>query len=712
MINQKNGKPKPGFGFVIGILTLIMLLGLVGELHPARAMQELQTTNAVPWAWNDEYTYTPGTTLAADSSRNVLDNDTDDGFPLSLTAVKDSGTTLNLGTYEVLSDGTFTYTPPEPQTPTSPDFTGADAFYYRAYDGETQSNQAMVLLISTRQDNSPPPDGLGLGTCMGADCSFDGGCTASNNKIVSIEVGEVDDICTPEICNPITGVCVKDVGIYDFDVVLDPKAANIYAVGIWIEVNNTTATQSAITGENCYKSYLYPITQIEADVDVAGGLGPFWDLDKYDVCGDIKSADGLLTRTIKDVPITCTDEVLQGEIGAVVTWMSSTSATDNCDFLGTCPSESPKCWGGLAPIEVSNKNVDMALLKESLELNDYYDLQPEGYFDYTITIKNVPYDDPDIIGSDKVCYRSTGYIIEDDLLPYLKVDSIVSAVSNTLEYPDSTSKDLSTELRCVDINGVPTSCDYGSIVQITVQNNLPTMPYREKTQDPWGQRPITYPIPESTCLDQYHTITLKVQYQPPMGEDGYPDVPQNIYNKACVNGFQYDPWGGAQYIDPGTGQLIVGKASGNNCDDDIVITEVDLIYFQGTPQEESVLLEWETASEQYNLGFNLYRATSPSFVNAMKLTSEPIPPASMGGMAGGSYSYVDSYKLDPQATYYYWLEDIDISGGTVKYTLHGPVSVTLADASRIPEEPEPVDFPGRFPVEPGTYQIFLPSILQ
>ncbi len=43
----------------------------------------------------------------------------------------------------------------------------------------------------------------------------------------------------------------------------------------------------------------------------------------------------------------------------------------------------------------------------------------------------------------------------------------------------------------------------------------------------------------------------------------------------------------------------------------IAPTAVELASFTATPQAQSILIEWETVSEIDNLGFNLYRATSP-----------------------------------------------------------------------------------------------------
>ncbi|MEZ4770356.1 MAG: hypothetical protein R2844_18260, partial [Caldilineales bacterium] len=50
-----------------------------------------------------------------------------------------------------------------------------------------------------------------------------------------------------------------------------------------------------------------------------------------------------------------------------------------------------------------------------------------------------------------------------------------------------------------------------------------------------------------------------------------------------------------------------------------------------------------------------------------------IPSQSPGGLGGFLYTWVDQDDLTPGTDYYYWLEDLDVSGAV---TRHVPVSVT------------------------------------
>jgi large repetitive protein len=89
---------------------------------------------------------------------------------------------------------------------------------------------------------------------------------------------------------------------------------------------------------------------------------------------------------------------------------------------------------------------------------------------------------------------------------------------------------------------------------------------------------------------------------------------------------------------------------------------------------KSVILSWETTSEVNNLGFNLYRATSIDG-ERKKVNAELIPTlVNPGSLFGAIYSYMDA-GIKNNKTYYYWLEDVDISGKTTGLT--GPESVKI-----------------------------------
>lgn len=97
---------------------------------------------------------------------------------------------------------------------------------------------------------------------------------------------------------------------------------------------------------------------------------------------------------------------------------------------------------------------------------------------------------------------------------------------------------------------------------------------------------------------------------------------------------------------------------------------ISLAAFEATAVGQDVRLNWETASEVNNLGFNLWRGTS--FDNRVQLNTELIPAQTPGGGQGALYEWWDQGV--GAGTFYYWLEDVDMNGNR---TFHEPVSVTI-----------------------------------
>ncbi len=98
---------------------------------------------------------------------------------------------------------------------------------------------------------------------------------------------------------------------------------------------------------------------------------------------------------------------------------------------------------------------------------------------------------------------------------------------------------------------------------------------------------------------------------------------------------------------------------------------VTLAGFSAVQQGDAVLATWETASELNNLGFNLYRGASAAGPDR-QLNATLIPSQSPGSSGGYAYTWEDRADLAPGATYFYWVEDVDLHGAA---TMHGPVSV-------------------------------------
>jgi hypothetical protein len=111
--------------------------------------------------------------------------------------------------------------------------------------------------------------------------------------------------------------------------------------------------------------------------------------------------------------------------------------------------------------------------------------------------------------------------------------------------------------------------------------------------------------------------------------------------------------------------------------------EVTLANFEAIARSSDILVTWETASETDNLGFNLYRATTPDGTPE-QLNGELIPSQVPGGGGGAIYEWEDT-DVTEGTTYFYWLEAVDIQGngspyfGPVSATFGAPTAVTLSN---------------------------------
>ncbi|UCF05522.1 MAG: T9SS type A sorting domain-containing protein [bacterium] len=109
-------------------------------------------------------------------------------------------------------------------------------------------------------------------------------------------------------------------------------------------------------------------------------------------------------------------------------------------------------------------------------------------------------------------------------------------------------------------------------------------------------------------------------------------------------------------------------------------TFVQLASFAATRFDDRIEITWTTATEINNAGFNLYRGLS-EYGERTKVNKELIP-GTGDALSGASYSFIDR-EVASGVTYYYWFEDMDLSG---KGTVQGPIMVSGE------EEPTPAVF--------------------
>ena len=96
-------------------------------------------------------------------------------------------------------------------------------------------------------------------------------------------------------------------------------------------------------------------------------------------------------------------------------------------------------------------------------------------------------------------------------------------------------------------------------------------------------------------------------------------------------------------------------------------TLIALAEFRAVLSEEGISIEWATATEKDNAGFNIWRSESKDS-GYIKINSQLIS-GNGDSVSGSDYSFTDE-EIEQGRLYYYKLEDVDIFG---KSTMHEPV---------------------------------------
>lgn len=102
-------------------------------------------------------------------------------------------------------------------------------------------------------------------------------------------------------------------------------------------------------------------------------------------------------------------------------------------------------------------------------------------------------------------------------------------------------------------------------------------------------------------------------------------------------------------------------------------TAVFLVDFWVEPQEKSLLVCWETATEIDNLGFNIHRNDSGEPGSYQQINDGLIPTRFPGSSVGASYERSNTDVASGHA-YFYLMEAVDVYGVS---TFYGPVSATI-----------------------------------
>jgi len=97
-------------------------------------------------------------------------------------------------------------------------------------------------------------------------------------------------------------------------------------------------------------------------------------------------------------------------------------------------------------------------------------------------------------------------------------------------------------------------------------------------------------------------------------------------------------------------------------------TAIGLSSLTATPANRAIVIKWTTETEINNAGFNLYRSDAENG-QYTKINTSLI--AAQGPTTQGAHYEFTDTDVQNRNTYYYMLEDIDLSG---KSTMHGSVS--------------------------------------
>jgi hypothetical protein len=130
-------------------------------------------------------------------------------------------------------------------------------------------------------------------------------------------------------------------------------------------------------------------------------------------------------------------------------------------------------------------------------------------------------------------------------------------------------------------------------------------------------------------------------------------------------------WAAAVVVDEGEIREATTPQGGTLVDLDCQqATNIYLSRLEAVPTGGRIRLEWETAWEVNNLGFNVYYGHSPegpwTRLNRGLLASQPAP----GDTTGARYDFVHA-GVDLQTENYYLLEELAADGVAIR---HGPVS--------------------------------------
>jgi len=141
------------------------------------------------------------------------------------------------------------------------------------------------------------------------------------------------------------------------------------------------------------------------------------------------------------------------------------------------------------------------------------------------------------------------------------------------------------------------------------------------------------------------------------------------------------------------------------------VLPITLSSFTASFVNDNAVLQWTTASESNNYGWNIYRAGSQNIGQALLINPEIISGAGSSSeptdyqyIDSGILDYIEYNNIDPEVIFSYWIESLGYDGTS---ELHGPISLQIPEDDFDPGIPEIPDFIGLYqnypnPFNPGT----------
>ncbi len=225
---------------------------------------------------------------------------------------------------------------------------------------------AVTLLAYLVLTQSPTLAGTSGTSCLRDATGFTQGtiCSSNDVRIGALEV-------TPSTCELGSTLTVNMTARVE-------SGPDRYDIGLWVDQNGGNAQDN---GTTCYRDYLHPVSTTNADVNLSGGAGPYFNGEltmTNDICGDVPSQSAwgvpadihtcssgsgscVWTYYSFSVQIKCADMDGDGtaDVGTCTSWdnQANSQAADSCGVnnpsapeLDTNPPSSSKCNCGVANI--------------------------------------------------------------------------------------------------------------------------------------------------------------------------------------------------------------------------------------------------------------------------------------------------------------------------------------------------------------------------